>query len=102
MDDYSTASKHPVYDLLPRVWVHATKPRYASANLSMCAASVRTSVQGVDYVSAAGAETFESLCDIVETLGDVGKGMGWAKQQENNLRASRRYLKSDFQSAFFW
>ena len=22
--------------------------------------------------------------------------MGWAKQQENNLRASKRYLKSDF------
>ena len=22
--------------------------------------------------------------------------MGWAKQQENNLRASKQYLKSDF------
>ena len=64
--------------------------------LSTCAASVRTSVQGLDYVSSAGAEAFDDLCDVVETLGDVGQGMGWAKQQENNLRASKRYLKSDF------
>ena len=36
------------------------------------AASVRTSVQGLDYVSSAGAEAFDDLCDVVETLGDVG------------------------------
>ena len=36
--------------------------------LSKCAASVRTSVQGLDYVSAAGAEAFSDLCDVVETL----------------------------------
>ena len=64
--------------------------------LSTCAASVRASVQGLDYVSSAGAEAFDDLCDVVETLGDVGQDMGWAKQQENNLRASKRYLKSDF------
>ena len=64
--------------------------------LSKCAASVQTSVQGLDYVSAAGAEAFDDLCDVVETLGNVGQGMRWAKQQENNLRASKRYLKSDF------
>ena len=64
--------------------------------LSTCAASVGTSAQGLDYVSSAGAEAFDDLCDVVETLGDEGQGMGWAKQQENNLRASKRYLKSDF------
>ena len=62
----------------------------------LCAASVRTLVQGVDYVSAAGAEAFDNLCDAVETLGDVGKGMGWAKQQKNNLHERKRYLKSGF------
>ena len=65
--------------------------------LSKCAASVRTSLQGLDYVSSAGAEAFDDLCDVVETLGDVGQGMGWAKKQEDNLRASKRYLKSDFE-----
>ena len=58
--------------------------------------SVRTSLQGLDYVNSAGAEAFDDLCDVVETLADVGQGMGWAKQQEDNLRASKRYLKSDF------
>ena len=58
--------------------------------------SVRTSLQGLDYVNSAGAEAFDDLCDVVETLGDVGQGMGWAKQQEDNLRASKRYLKRDF------
>ena len=64
--------------------------------LSKCTASVRTSVHVLNYVSAAGAEAFDDLCDVVETLEDVGQGIGWAKQQENNLRASKRYLKSDF------
>ena len=85
---------NPVYDLLPRVWVHATKPRYPSADFEQ----VRTSLhdQGLDYVTSAGAEAFDNLCDVLETLGDVGIGMGWAKQQENNLRASKRYLKGAF------
>ncbi|PFX13725.1 hypothetical protein AWC38_SpisGene22167 [Stylophora pistillata] len=39
--------------------------------LSKCAASVRTLVQGLDYVGAAGAEAFDDLCDVVETLGDT-------------------------------
>ena len=44
-------------------------------------ASVRTSVQGIYYVSAAGAEAFDNLCDVVETLGAVLRkrhGMGEA------------------------
>ena len=67
--------------------------------LSTFAASFRTSVQGLDYVSSAGAEAFDDLCDVIETLGDVGQGMGRAKQQGNNLRASKRYLKSDFKAS---
>ena len=41
--------------------------------LSKCAKSVRRSVQGLDYVSAAGAEAFDDLFDVVETLRDVGQ-----------------------------
>lgn len=69
--------------------------------LNVCAASVRTSLQGIDYVSSAGAEeAFDELCDVVETLGDAGQGMTWAKLQENNLRACN--LKSDYKVSDFF
>ncbi|CAH3044080.1 unnamed protein product [Pocillopora meandrina] len=64
--------------------------------LSVCAASVRKSLQGLDYISSSGAEAFDDLCKVAEMLGDAGQGMGWVKQQETNLRKSKRYLKSDY------
>ena len=64
--------------------------------LNVCAASVHTSLQGIDYVSSARAEAFDELCDIVETLEDAGQGMNWEKLQENNLHACKRYLKSNY------
>ena len=64
--------------------------------LNVCAASVRKSLQGLDYISSSGAQACEDLCKVVEMLGDTGQGMGWAKQQDIRLRESKRYLKSDF------
>jgi hypothetical protein len=40
--------------------------------LNVCAASTRKSLQGHDYISSAGAEAFNDLCGVAETLGDVG------------------------------
>ena len=68
--------------------------------LSVCAASVRKSLQGLDYISSSGAEAFDDLCKVAEMLGDAGQGMGWAKQQETNLRESKHYLKSDYKVRF--
>jgi hypothetical protein len=64
--------------------------------LNICAASTRKSLQGLDYITSAGTEAFDDLCDVVETLGDLGQGMGWSKEQKHRLRASKRYLKSDY------
>jgi hypothetical protein len=51
----------------------------------------------LDYVSAEGAQAFEDLEEIVEKLGDEhGKGLTWAKQQNEKLKQSKRYLKSDY------
>ena len=44
--------------------------------LSVCAASVRKSLQGLDYISSSGAEAFDDLCKVAEMLGDAGQGMG--------------------------
>ncbi|KAK3731174.1 hypothetical protein QZH41_017423 [Actinostola sp. cb2023] len=59
-------------------------------------ASVRKSLQGLDYISSSGTEAFEDLLEVTETLGDIGQGMGWAKRQQLRLRESKRYLKSDY------
>lgn len=64
--------------------------------LSICSASTRKSLQGLDYVSSTGAQAFEELLDVVERIGDLGKGMDWAKDVQNRLRAGKRYMKGDF------
>ena len=64
--------------------------------LAVCPASTRKSLQGLDYISSAGAQAFEDLIDIVERLGDVGQGMGWTKNLQTHLRDRKRYLKSDY------
>ena len=64
--------------------------------LSVCAASTRKSLQGLDYISSAGAQAFEDLINVVERLGDHLMGMTWAKEQRERLMSAKRYLKSDY------
>ena len=64
--------------------------------LAVCPASTRKSLQGLDYVTSAGAQAFEDLADVVERLGDAGQGMGWTKDMQIRLRAAKRYPKSDY------
>ena len=64
--------------------------------LAVCPASVRKSLQGLDYVSSAGAQAFEHLADIVERLGDAGQGMAWSKDLQSSLQAGKRNIKSDY------
>ena len=64
--------------------------------LNVCSASVRKSLQGLDYISSSGAQAFDDLCEVPETLGDAGQGMGWTKQQQSRLQESKRYLKTDY------
>ncbi|XP_074614762.1 uncharacterized protein LOC141874411 [Acropora palmata] len=64
--------------------------------LKTCAASMRKSLQGLDYISCLGAEAFDDLLEVIEVLGDAGEGMGWVKRQQHQLRESKGYLKSDY------
>ena len=65
--------------------------------LDVCSASVRTSLQGLDYFSAEGAKSFEDLMAAVDKLGDVyGCGLSWAKEQTRKLKVAKRYLKGDY------
>lgn len=65
--------------------------------LSVCSASTRKSLQGLDYVAAAGAKAFDELEEVVDKLGDnYGKGFTWAKVQKEKLQLAKRYLKGDY------
>lgn len=64
--------------------------------LAVCPASTRKSLQGLDYVTSAGAEAFDDLLDVVERIGDAGQGMGWTKEMQTRLRDAKRYLKTDY------
>ena len=64
--------------------------------LNVCSASVRKSLQGLDYISSSGAEAFDELIGVAEMLGDNGKGMSWTKRVEDHLKSAKRYLKTDY------
>lgn len=64
--------------------------------LSVCSASSRKSLQGLDYISATGTQGFDDLHEIVERLGETCMDMTWADHQEKRLKSAKRYLKRDF------
>ena len=57
--------------------------------LTVCSASVRKSLQGLDYVSCNGAKAFDDLCDVAKRLGDYFMGMSWARGQMEHLKNTK-------------
>ena len=64
--------------------------------LDVCSASERKSLQGLDYFTASGSKTFDELENVADRLGELGVGMSWARQQKQQLKLAKRYLKSDY------
>ncbi|PFX16505.1 hypothetical protein AWC38_SpisGene19224 [Stylophora pistillata] len=64
--------------------------------LKVCSASVRNSLQGLDYVSGEGAKAFDELAAVIENLGDYSRGLSREKSQCEKLKQTKRYLKGDF------
>ena len=70
--------------------------------LKTCLASVRKSLQGLDYFSADGAKSFDDLDDVVQKIGDSGGlGLSWAKENKEKLKVAKRYLKGDYKVKLF-
>lgn len=63
--------------------------------LSECSASVRKSLQGLDYFAAEGARAFDDLCSILERLENGANKERLVGLQEA-LKAGKLYLKGDF------
>ena len=64
--------------------------------LSGCGATVRKSLQGLDYIASDRAKGFEALCGIVDQLKERGLDRETAKKWEVSLREGKQYLKADY------
>ena len=77
----------------------ALEPKYASAYPCCLSRLCLKVTSSLGYVSSAGSQAFEDLSDVVERLGDTGKGMmGWTKDIQSRLRLGKRYLKRDYKA----
>lgn len=63
--------------------------------LDACKATVRKSLQGLDYIAAEGAKAFDDLVDVVNKLEGV-KGVEWSSDSKHMLKKGKQYLKSDY------
>ena len=64
--------------------------------LTACKASVRKSLQGLDYFAAKGAKAFDDLMVVVDKVTDVGARQEWKRETCDALKAEKLYLKADY------
>ena len=64
--------------------------------LSACCATVRKSLQGLDYIAAEGAKAFDDLCHVVARLEECGLETHVGGDCQKTLKAAKQYLKSDY------
>ena len=64
--------------------------------LSVCGATIRKSLQGLDYIAADGAKAFDDLCKLVERLEECGLSMQLGNTWRKSLKEGKQYLKADF------
>ena len=65
--------------------------------LDVCSASVRNSLQGLDYFTAQGTQAFDDLESVVDKLGeDCEMSSSSVKEKKEQLKEGKRYLKSDY------
>lgn len=65
--------------------------------LANCSATVRKSLQGIDYIAAEGSQGFDDLCHVVNRLEECGKlRRDVAEHCISCLKNGKQYLKSDY------
>jgi hypothetical protein len=64
--------------------------------LSSCTATVRKSLQGLDYIAADGAKSFDDLQMVVEKLCDHGLDKQTGNNLKITLKTGKQYLKTDY------
>ena len=66
--------------------------------LTVCSATVRKSLQGLDYLAADGAKAFDDLGELVQKLESSNKDRGrdWSAFCQSELKKGKQYIKGDF------
>ena len=64
--------------------------------LSVCSATVRKSLQGLDYISADGAKSFDDLSEILSKLSPYGGDRDFISSCETALKTGKQYIKTDY------
>lgn len=66
--------------------------------LDVCSASTRKSLQGLDYITAAGTEAFDSLENVLDRVEKLMTNIRTSdvKQLKESLKVTKRYLKNDY------
>ena len=62
--------------------------------LSSCAATVRKSLQGLDYIAADGGKAFDKLIEMVLKLSDDDRV--WVSRLQKVLKEAKQYIKGDY------
>ena len=68
--------------------------------LSACTASIRKSLQGLDYFAANGSKAFEDLAEVVKTVPLLEPEPDWKRKVQDSLKAGKMYLKGDYKVGF--
>ena len=65
--------------------------------LSACSATVRKSLQELDYIAAEGSRAFEDLSNVIKRLEERGAlSRNTRESLQRSLKTSKQYLKSDY------
>lgn len=62
--------------------------------LSTCAATVRKSLQGLDYIAADSGKAFDDLIAILPKLHHEDRT--WVSRYEKKLKEAKQYIKTDY------
>lgn len=69
--------------------------------LEECSASVRKSLQGLDYFAAEGTRAFTNLQSIVHDISLLrANGSDWENKMKDALKAGKLYLKGDYKVVY--
>ena len=67
------------------------------AILTACSASVRKSLQGIDYITAEGSKAFDDLCHVAKRLEECGVlRRDVVEEWRCCLKNTKQYIKSDY------